>query len=158
MLLTSKQRLHFSIRSKYWNSTFVLMSIKPREQPEWSPCKCLTAPYLSNTYRVISFLLQNIWIWVKKSDSDLSPRGRAAPRSYSYIPIARGEPKNLPLGKYQLTSILGGIPSPNLCAGLSSLPYSLFFVREHARRPTPNQGSPTGGSKNTGCAWSIWES
>ena len=38
LLLTSKQKLHFSIRSMYWNATFVLMSTGGLEQPDGSPC------------------------------------------------------------------------------------------------------------------------
>ena len=39
VLLTLKQRLRFSIRGMYWYAIFVFMSSKPREQPQWSPCR-----------------------------------------------------------------------------------------------------------------------
>ena len=38
VFLTSKQKLHFTIRRIYWNTTFVLVSTKPREQPDGSHC------------------------------------------------------------------------------------------------------------------------
>ena len=44
LFLTSKQKLWFSILkfSIDWNSTFILMSTKPRQQPDWSPCTYLS--------------------------------------------------------------------------------------------------------------------